>query len=141
MTEALAALLASRKTGIPVPQEERANSMVDAILGADKLPADQPLSVQPARIVFTIWKRIAVAAAILAVAIIVYYLWPKDPAQPAGLAENKSNQQEDVNPGNNKARLILANGSSVMLDSIANGTVQVEGQTRIAKQAEGQTGL
>lgn len=138
MTEAMAAILASRKTAIPIPQEEKANSMVDAILNADKLSAEQSLPVQPATTVFSLWKKIAVAAAILAVVITVYYLWPKDPAQPTGLAENQSNQEQDVNPGNNKARLILANGSSVMLDSIANGTVKVEGQTRIAKQAEGQ---
>jgi transmembrane sensor len=138
MTEELAAILASRNTGIPTPGQERANSMVDAILGADKLPADQPLTIQPATPVFAVWKKIAVAAVILAVAITAYYLWPTAQTQKAGLSENQSNQQQDVNPGNNKARLILANGSSVMLDSIANGTVQVEGQTRIAKQAEGQ---
>lgn len=139
MTEAMAKVLASRTAAVPAPGEAKAGSMVDAILQADKLGEDQPLEM-PARLsVIAPWKKIAVAAAILAAAITAYYMWPSQKQQdPTISANNPNNQQQDVSPGNNKARLILANGTQVVLDSLANGTVQVEGQTRIAKHADGQ---
>lgn len=139
MTEELAQILANRTTEIPVPNEARANSMVDAILQADKLEEEQPLYTVSKAPVFTLWKMIAVAAAILVAAITAYYIWPTNKEQIQTLSDkDPNNQQQDISPGNNKARLILADGSQVILDSLANGTVQVQGQTRIAKHADGQ---
>lgn len=137
MTEELAAILANRNSVIPTPVEAKANSMVDAILNADKLDQDQPIpSATP---VLPLWKKIAVAAAILAAAITAYYVWPVNHEQTQTLSDrNPNNQQQDISPGNNKARLILSDGSQLVLDSLANGTVQVQGETRIAKHADGQ---
>lgn len=136
MTEELAGILASYRSNIPVPGEEKANSMVDAILRTDRLSPEQPLpTINP---VFPLWKKMAVAAAILAVALTTYLLWPSGKHRQAEHPDAMADQIEDVNPGNNRARLILADGSELPLDSLANGTVQMQGQTRIAKEAEGQ---
>lgn len=137
ITDELANALANINSNIPVPGNEKANSMVDAILNADKLATEEPIHKAP---VLGLWKKIAMAAAVItAIAVSTFYLWPatkQDPKQSLTSTNNTSN--EDVNPGNNKARLILADGKQLNLDSLANGTVQIEGQTRIAKNAEGQ---
>jgi transmembrane sensor len=139
LTEEVTALLVSRSTSYTTPGEERANSMVNAILNADKLTGAEPLPVQqPKAPVFALWKKIAVAAAIVAVAIAAFYLWPTNKQAGTELTGNNPSQQQDVDPGHNKARLILADGTVVGLDTLANGALQVQGQTRIAKQKDGQ---
>ncbi|MBO9566078.1 MAG: FecR domain-containing protein [Niastella sp.] len=139
MTEQVVALLASQSAGHTIPGEERANSMVDAILNADKLTDAPPLPVQqPKAAVLTLWKKVAVAAAIVAVAIAAFYLWSTNKQTGTELTDNNPNQQQDVDPGHNKARLILADGTVVGLDTLANGALKVQGQTRIAKQKDGQ---
>lgn len=139
LTEEVTALLASRSTSYTTPGEERANSMVNAILNADKLTGAEPLPVQqPKAPVFALWKKITVAAAIVAVAIAAFYLWPTNKQTGTELTDNNPSQQQDVDPGHNKARLILADGTVVGLDTLANGALQVQGQTRIAKQKDGQ---
>jgi transmembrane sensor len=45
----------------------------------------------------------------------------------------KKNNNKTVLPGGNKAVLILADGSSVLLDSAANGTIANQGATKIIK--------
>ncbi|MBO9634678.1 MAG: FecR domain-containing protein [Chitinophagaceae bacterium] len=136
LTEEMAAILAIHHSNIPVPGEAKVNSMVNAILDTDKLEPTLPIPSKAP--VFTLWKKITVAAAIAAIAFGAYFFWPADRSGKTGITDNSSNQLNDINPGNNKARLILADGSQVLLDSIANGLVQVQGQTRIAKEGEGQ---
>lgn len=46
--------------------------------------------------------------------------------------------QTDIAPGGDKAILILADGSSVVLDSTANGTINTQGNTRVLKLNTGQ---
>ena len=41
-------------------------------------------------------------------------------------------------PGNNKATLTLADGSTIILESVVNGTVARQGETNIVKQGVGQ---
>ena len=45
--------------------------------------------------------------------------------------------KNDVQPGGNKAILTLADGSSIVLDSAGNGTLSVQGNTKILKLASG----
>lgn len=46
--------------------------------------------------------------------------------------------QKDIQPGGNKAVLTLANGSAIILDSAANGSLAQQGTGQITKVAEGQ---
>jgi transmembrane sensor len=46
--------------------------------------------------------------------------------------------QTDIAPGGDKAILILADGSSVILDSTANGTINTQGNIRVLKLNTGQ---
>lgn len=45
--------------------------------------------------------------------------------------------KNDVQPGGNKAILTLGDGSSIVLDSAGNGTLSVQGNTKILKLASG----
>lgn len=56
--------------------------------------------------------------------------------QAAALAAIQPHQ--DVVPGSNKALLTLADGTQVTLDSITNGTIAQQGNTKIVKQDAGQ---
>lgn len=50
---------------------------------------------------------------------------------------NQLAQQEDILPGENKARLTLADGSVISLSDAENGTIATEAGVRIEKNAEG----
>ena len=45
----------------------------------------------------------------------------------------RSNVYKDIGPGNNNAILTLDNGSTIMLDSAANGTLAQQGNTKVLK--------
>ena len=138
MTEEVAAFLSNRPADYTLPGEERMSKMADAILEADKLSTVQPLPVRRGAPVVALWKKIAVAAIIVAVAVTSFFLWQMKTQPAEAVAGNTENKQEDVDPGNHKARLILADGAVVVLDSIANGTLSVQGHTEIAKRHDGQ---
>lgn len=61
------------------------------------------------------------------------------PAVPMARAAVRSTRRfkNDVQPGGNKAILTLADGSSIVLDSAGNGTLGVQGKTKILKLASG----
>lgn len=138
VAEEITALLSKRSADYLLPGEERIAKLADEILKADKLSAAQPLPARRKAPVVALWKKIAAAAIIVGVAITAFYLWQINRQPVDAVTGNMEKKQDDVNPGNNKARLILADGSIVVLDSIANGTLSVQGHTRIAKQQDGQ---
>ena len=50
----------------------------------------------------------------------------------------ESHIRNDVAPGGNKAMLILANGTAIVLDSAGNGMLAQQGQTAVIKSNDGQ---
>ena len=78
-----------------------------------------------------LWRRAAVAAAVLfVVAAGIYLLYPKQhrkPEQP----EAKVPPKQDAEPGKYKAMLTLADGSKVVLDSAATGKLAQQGGTQV----------
>ena len=61
----------------------------------------------------------------------------RTPASEVRTAQN-GGAAHDVQPGGNKAILTLANGSTIVLDSAANGSLARQGNTTILKTAGGQ---
>lgn len=55
----------------------------------------------------------------------------------AHVAARPQRFKNDVQPGGNKAILTLADGSSIVLDSAGNGTLSMQGNTRVLKLANG----
>lgn len=139
VTEQMASLLSKQQTAYALPDEARVAMLADKILEADKLSAISSLPLQPKTRSIAWWKMTAVAAAVILAVTATWFLWPAKKQTAGGeLTGTPTNKNTDVNPGNNKARLILANGTIVGLDTAANGTLTVQGQTRISKCNDGQ---
>lgn len=134
----IAAFLNKQNAAYTLPTEERMSRLVDEILEADKLSSLPAIPARPRAPIVALWKKIAVAAVVIVAATATIYLWKinKQPAEV--LTGNEVNKNADVNPGNNKARLTLADGSTVVLDTMANGTLSVQGNARISKCNDGQ---
>jgi ferric-dicitrate binding protein FerR (iron transport regulator) len=79
----------------------------------------------------------AIGLLLLGAASFYFFSGSPDPAKPA-ISKTVSPAQSDIAPGGDKAVLILANGSSVVLDSTANGTINTQGNIRVLKLNTGQ---
>lgn len=55
-----------------------------------------------------------------------------------GNSDNNPHLKSDVAPGGNRALLTLADGTTIVLDSVANGPLSQQGEARVIKQAKGQ---
>ncbi|MEZ2444484.1 FecR family protein [Chitinophaga sp. RCC_12] len=82
----------------------------------------------------TFYKTVAAAAAV-AFILAAGYTWRYYYAGQAPLVSNKTTAP--IPAGNNKAELILADGSTIVLDDAGTGTVGKQGNTRIIKLDSG----
>ncbi|NML37611.1 DUF4974 domain-containing protein [Chitinophaga sp. G-6-1-13] len=82
------------------------------------------------------WYRIPAAAAVLALLLWGVYLLTRPAPLPTPTAVNTTTQ--DIPAGGNKATLTLANGSRIVLDDTAEGTVASQGGVSIHKNSTGQ---
>jgi transmembrane sensor len=92
--------------------------------------------VKKQRIISVVF-RWASAAAIIIILGISTYLLLHNKTQPEKPILTK-NLVKDIMPGGQKALLTLADGSTILLDSAANGQLATQGNTRIAKNANGE---
>lgn len=82
------------------------------------------------------WLRYA-AAATLVLCAGAYFLFR--PATSNEIAqESSSTPAQLIQPGGDKAKLTLADGTEVLLDSAGNGSIAMQGNTQIMKNADGQ---
>ncbi|NII29680.1 FecR family protein [Pseudoflavitalea sp. X16] len=65
------------------------------------------------------------------------WLWFSRSPQTGPVAINKTNTTVPIVPGGNKAILTLADGSTIILDSAANGMLSQQGSTKILKTNSG----
>lgn len=76
------------------------------------------------------------AAAIVVIAVLsvsFYLLFNSTPPKQVSHAGKLQNSTEEISPGKNKAILTLANGSTIVLDSAANGAITTQGNAQILK--------
>ncbi|SFE50077.1 FecR family protein [Chitinophaga sp. CF118] len=78
------------------------------------------------------WWRLAAAAAVLCLVIGGVYLWQNRQQQHIGT------MVQDIKPGSSKATLTLADGSVITLDSVQNGMLTQQGNTKVIKLDSGQ---
>jgi len=88
--------------------------------------------------VMALWRRVAVAAAILLLLGAGTYLLIRIPENNTAKTDTSTGVQPDVLPGGNKAVLTLADGSTIILDSAANGQLVQQGKTTVIKSSDGQ---
>jgi ferric-dicitrate binding protein FerR (iron transport regulator) len=79
-----------------------------------------------------------VAAAVIVLLVVGVWLGTMHRRQAAPVAATTDYLKNDVPPGGNKALLTLANGKTVVLDSLNNGTVALQGNTKVLKLNNGQ---
>jgi transmembrane sensor len=78
----------------------------------------------------------AAAALLIAISTTAYFMFVKpDTSQPpVSSTQQPAARPADVAPGAEKAVLILADGSSIILDNAANGQIATQGNTKVIKE-------
>ncbi|AXY74316.1 DUF4974 domain-containing protein [Paraflavitalea soli] len=82
------------------------------------------------------WQYAAAAILVLTLAAGAWWLFRGNPQAP--IVQQNPIPQNDIQPGGNKAVLILADGSKIILENAQNGTLGQQGSTRVVKLANGQ---
>ncbi len=105
----------------------KANEILKDILGQTSKPQ--------ARLIKFTWKKIAVAACLLiGLAFAAYLVFFKKESR-SSLAETQVQRfKNDIDPGKYKARLTLADGSSIILDSVTLGKIAEQGSTIVSNK-------
>ena len=80
-------------------------------------------------------KRIAVAASVIGLILLTTFLFINKNGTKGIVKANviEHNFKDDVSPGGDKATLILADGSSIVLDDAQNGTLAQQGSSKVIK--------
>jgi len=83
--------------------------------------------------------RVAASVAILLlVSIGVFLIYNNNKHTEVAKVEKPNPEKNDVAPGGNKAILTLADGSTIILDNAANGSLTEQGNTKVIKLDDGQ---
>ncbi|HWK05595.1 MAG TPA: FecR domain-containing protein [Puia sp.] len=141
VTDVLQEMAASGEQG-PAFDPVILQKWVHGIVSVDKKAAggvDPAKSVTPVRripFLSTVWFRYAAVILLLAGAggwLFYHSRVRKEDSTPQELSKGP-----DIAPGGNKAILTLSDGSTIVLDSAANGVLSQQGNTKITKSASGQ---
>lgn len=101
--------------------------------------AETASSVHRVRFLKAPFFRYAAAILVLAaIGITLYIIKPGNNAAGLSGLPHPNSPQQDIAPGGDKATLTLADGSVIVLDTIANGHIALQGDASVIKQADGQ---
>jgi ferric-dicitrate binding protein FerR (iron transport regulator) len=87
----------------------------------------------PAKIVRLFWPRIAAAVLLLVMAGSAWFYFSR-PKENLIVVVSPTTNKKDISPGGNKALLTLADGTTIVLDTVQTGLLALQGQTKIIKQ-------
>jgi len=110
----------------------KADMILKEIIGKTKGQTDQ-VKIRP------FYKKWPVAAAVMLLMAASFIYLLKKPSRSSAGPESQTiaKEMKDIAPGGNKAILTLANGSKVILDSIQNGSLGRQGNTKVIKVSNG----
>ena len=118
---------------LPSPHRDRDwQQMLDMVMHSEEAEPEQP--------VVPFYKKpwIRYAAVFLLIAGGTYIWMQQRPAiAPAKQIEQVTYQPAPIQPGGHKARLTLSNGNTIVLDSAANGSLAMQGNTQVMKLDNG----
>lgn len=83
------------------------------------------------------WRYAAAAVVVLTIGAGSWWLFRGNTAAPVVVQQNQSTPPA-IQPGGNKAILTLADGSTIILDSAANGMLVQQGSVQVVKSKEGE---
>ena len=115
----------------PVIPEETSKRMAAQLM--QDISGSQAASARRRRLV----RWAAVAAVLLFLTASGYLLMEQQPATPVSFVEKQQDKKSDIQPGGNRARLTLANGTVIVLDSTQNGMLTHQGGSRVLKMNGG----
>jgi ferric-dicitrate binding protein FerR (iron transport regulator) len=115
---------------------ERLELRLQAILGAETpaIPVHQVHFLRRNRW----WAAAAAIILLLGTGAYIYMSRSRSPKAELVQVKPEINVKKNVAPGGNKAMLILANGTAIILDSAANGQLAQQGKTIVSKLNNGQ---
>ncbi|MEP7257824.1 MAG: FecR family protein [Flavitalea sp.] len=116
---------------------EQSDYIFNKVIGQPSYPTESiPVAVHQAHFLKTAWFRYAAAILILlAVGAFFFSLTRSRKTVPAVVIAPVI---KDIAPGGNKALLTLADGTTILLDSVANGSLARQGNTQVVKLGNGQ---
>jgi transmembrane sensor len=79
------------------------------------------------------WYLVAASVSIILLASTAFYLFQQRKEQVVITQKNNPARHPDIDPGRNNARLTLDNGTTIILDSAANGTLAQQGNADVQK--------
>lgn len=111
---------------------------ISAAAGTLENDTDQKAPVVAANRIRTkrIWAYAAAAAIIIMIA--SFSFWYRGSQAGIQISSVIDSRKDIAPPGAAKAVITLSNGQNIMLDSVANGTVAVQGNASVVKTADGQ---
>lgn len=122
-----------RQQGFAVPDNELAETLLSRI--HERI---SPVRETPVVPLFRRWRN-GVAAAVLGAAALaggIYFLQQRKAPATDRMAQHTPATVQDVAPGSNKARLVLGNGKSILLEQTADGPIGSEGEQVHKQDAE-----
>ena len=137
LLDQMLASLYEEETREPIAAESNARAAFEEVWA--KLQSPGPAEPSVVRGQFhRRWKMYAAAAAVvLAVGAGSWWLFRGNASAPAA-AQQKLTPTTTIQPGGNKAVLTLADGSTIVLDSAANGLLVQQGSVQVMKSKEGE---
>ena len=109
-------------------RRERIKHTLAALMANDKKPAR----------IFSMQRIAAAASIVLILSTGAYFLFFNTTQKQIAKTGTQQQFKNDMAPGGNKAVLTLADGTQIILDSAANGTISQQGNTKIIKLDDGQ---
>ncbi|WP_207515020.1 FecR family protein [Longitalea luteola] len=100
-------------------------------IGAEK-------EIRHSRLLSFLWWKYAVAASLLVVALAGAWLWLGPGKQQPTEVVVTPKEVNDVKPNTKNAVLTLDDGTTIVLDSVQNGTLATQGRMKVEKTANGQ---
>lgn len=114
-------------SGISHTEEERLLSLIHSKIDRTE--------TGPAVFSLNKWKRLSIAASVIFIAGAIAFLYfnNRSAKNTSIVSIERPKQNNDVAPGRDNAILTLGDGSSIVLDSAADGTLAQEGNTKVVK--------
>lgn len=106
------------------------------ITGEKPVHSNGPINRPRVRFLANNWLRYAAAVVIIIAG--AGYFFMSSPGKKQGVAVLETSPQKNIEPGSDRAALILSNGKIVMLDSVSNGELALENNARIVKKNDGE---
>ena len=101
---------------------------------ADEIAGDTTISPSPVIPLYRLWFRISAAVGVIFfISVTTFYFLHQDNDRVIVQTPNTTQLIKDIPPGTNNAILTLDNGTTIVLDSAANGTLIQQGGIKVLK--------